>query len=300
MKKWLLIGAGVFAFILIAASLFVVSNLPSRSEIVSAVTREKSEEPETTAAAVPSASVPAPQAESSAAPAEEAAKAEKKKKELKQILSLMEEDFRDIRVCDHLGTSRMDPKKPSLEFADIFGEERGDSLTEAYRAPLKAIFQEPHVSALFHELQTLDPELDGKSKTEKDGLFEKIGFYSRVAQAGLALREKKEHFENLGDRAVHLSVLAKIALLKPELKDSTALVDYCRTIENPETVTDRAALSDERKKIVDLIAQSGLKPSDLDFDPSDWVRFSVESDRNGMRVSLKGKDDAKEAVPSKN
>lgn len=291
MKKWIWIALGSLMFCVIGAGLFAVSRLPSRSEIVSAVTQEKTsidtEAPVPNSAGSPTV---AKVENAIASSSEENAKKDKRKKELKRILTLMNEDPRDIRVCDHLGQSKVDPKKKHFEFDDILSDERNDSLTEAYRAPLKAIFQEPHVTELFQELFALDPELEGKSKAEKDGIFEKIGFYSRVAKVGLALRSQKEYFENLGDRAVHLGVLAKIALLKPEMKNSTALVDYCRVIENPENVTTRAALADERKKILDLILESGLKPADLDFDPKNWVRFSVETGKDGLKVSLQGND----------
>ena len=293
-KKWAWIVSGTALALLVAFVCFVFSQLPSKRELTRALT--ESEAPTTVAAAAPQPSgspstgaVAADPAAPQTGPAEALAKAEEKRRQARMLVMLTEEDRRDNRVCSQLGQSKLDLTKKDLSFEEAFSEDRTDSIKEAFRIPMREIFQEPHLTALLQEVIEIDPQFEGKSDSEREGFFEKIGFYSRVAATGAALYANRQKYEDLGDRATHLSKLAELVVRKPELKDSTAIQDYCRAIESPETVPDRAGLVAERRKLLDLIAQAGLNPADLNFDPDDWIRFKVDAGKNGLNISLKGK-----------
>lgn len=303
MKRFLKITLVVGAVVLLVGLGglgWLISKLPSRTEIAGAVKGASS--------TIAPVRAPTPESQSSAADpskggADTAASAgtgngEKKDMGLAAIHALMSEDPRDIRVCANLGRSRIDVRKKdaSLPLDQALGPERDDSVTEAFRWPLRAMFQDPAVTDLFHEIESLDSSVRDQSKEERESFFQKVGFYSHVAGAAASLYSRREQFEAMGNRAQHLGVIARLALLKPELKDSARLTDFCRQVENVDAPLDHDSVVRERKAVLALLSENGVKPADIGFDPEDWIKFSVESDKAGFRFSLKGR--AEQSVTS--
>jgi hypothetical protein len=301
------------AFVLgVALILFLISRLPSSREIA-----RKMSEPAPALSGVPTVEasplpgapqspVPMPSGSAihapspSASPLAPAAKRAQNAHEMKLITAMLDEDPRDIRVCDHLGNSKPDSvsrlsnKDNPYTVDELFGQERTDPLLEAYRVPLRAIFQEPSVADLLREVNGYDTEgLDGKSESDRESFLGKVGFYARVARASANLVANKGTYEKLGDRANHLTVLAKLAIEQPKLRDDARVMDFCRKIQNDPNPPTSEALHAERTELLGLIADLGMKPKDVDFDPEDWTKFALKQTGNSLSISLSGKDGPK-------
>lgn len=290
----------VLIAIVLGAAALVVSGLPSRRELARKIVGSEPEKPSNLAVAADPAlaahgadSVEAhPSPLPGPSPVETAAR---KKRERESILALLDEDPRDIRVCAQLGKSKIDPRAKDLriDFSEAFGAERGDSVMEAYRVPIRAIFQEPSFAGLMREIDRYGDSIDGKPESDRESFLQKMGFYARVARTGATLLAEKGKFERLGDRANHLTVLAKMALLQPSLRDDSRLGDFCRRIQDDDPAPTAESVRAERRDLLALIADMGMKPEDLGFDPEDWTKFSVQSGRHQFSVSLSGKEPPK-------
>jgi hypothetical protein len=210
------------------------------------------------------------------------------------MMTVVEEDPRDIRVCSQLGQIKVARKsEESLGLEDVFGKDRTDSLMEAYRMPVRAIFQEPAIADLMREIDGYGSEMDAKSADEREGFLSKVGFYARVARASASLIANRRKFEVLGDRATHLAVLAKMALANPKLRDDSRLMDFCRRIQDFDSPPTPEGLRTERTELLGLIQDAGLKPKDLEFEPTEWTKFSLKQDSGKLTVSLSSKEEPK-------
>ncbi len=292
----------------VALSLFIISRLPSQRQLARKMSHAETAVP-VSADPVPALKAPAPSpgvavvAVNSPSPNPSASPAPTKAeraKELKLMLALIDEDPRDTRVCNQLGQSAAGARlaqAPAAEehysFEDLFGADRSDSLLEAYRMPARAIFQEPAVSDLIREVGSYGAEIDAKSETEREGFLSKVGFYARVARAGATLVANRRKYEELGDRATHLSVIAKMAMANPKLRDDSRIMDFCRKIQGDDSPPTPENLRAERQELLSFLESAGMKPKDVDFDPEEWTKFSVKQTGGQLSISLSGKDEPK-------
>jgi hypothetical protein len=217
---------------------------------------------------------------------------EEKKEQVKEtLITFMNEDFDDVRVCENLGkTEYFEWKKSGKDFSFdqmMKDTERDDPFLEALRTPLKAVFQDKNVKPLLQEV--FDLEAQNLTEEEKDSFFEKVGFYSRVANAGVNLLRRRSYFESIADQAMHLGVLAKMAKLKPEILADTELTDLCQEMEEVMVGEDEIDVVSERAKIKILIAKYGFKNEELDFDPDSYIKFKVNFSDKGLNFSLNDK-----------
>ena len=116
------------------------------------------------------------------------------KDQVENIRNMLNEDPRDIRVCENLGQSKTTDNKASKEesfdLSKVFSEEmRQDSVVESYRFAVRKIFQDEAISPLLNEL--LDLSNQQISVQETDSYLKKINFYSRAAYAAASLYAKK-------------------------------------------------------------------------------------------------------------
>lgn len=210
------------------------------------------------------------------------------------IIAFMEEDPADIRVCDNLTQSKIfeqSKDKKEMSFDDLFKDtSRTDPIAEALRIPIKAIFQDEEVSNLLSDVMKVDTSK--MNKAEKDSLLDKLGFYSRAAATAASLLSRKKHFESLGDRAIHMSLLARIAILKPEKYEALNLRGICEDMERSIVNGEKTSVKQERKKILALIQEAGLTPADLKFDPEQFLDFDVKMSDNNVSFTLAGKEAA--------
>ncbi len=293
-----------------AITLFVISRLPSQGDLARKMAQPEADAPAAAATPVLAVNSPAPPNAALGAQAtlptpsptvslDPVVRKAQRAKELRMITAILDEDPRDIRVCNQLGKSKTAEKvaknkavNESITADDLFGPDRTDSLMEAYRMPMRAIFQEPVVSDLIHEVDGYG-DLESKPEAERSGFLSKVGFYARVARAGVTLLANKRKYEELGDRANHLSVLAKMAIADPRLANDSRVMDFCRKIQDSDTPPTTESLHAEREELNALIASSGLKAKDLDFDPAEWTKLSLKQDHNQLTISLSGKEPAK-------
>ncbi len=301
MTKWVKKTVIGFLVLLIAGSLWVgkkvLDQLPSQQKIAAAIQSAKSPNQKDSAASSNTPVSNSNSAQKSDAllqdPQSRAKLPEstvRRTESAAELLAVVEEDPRDIRVCENLGRSRFnadDALSSGLQFDALFQSKRDDSVIEAVRFPVRAIFQDPSVASLLRELDGLEKEGVTKQDTEKkESTLEKIGFYGRVMKAGSALYLNRRHYESIGDRAVHLRTIAKLAMISPEMANNSRVLDFCREVENAGGEVSDSALQAERTKLLGLISTLGLKPEQLGFDPAEHVKFSVQASKTGFSFSL--------------
>ncbi len=208
------------------------------------------------------------------------------------LLSLTTADKTDVRVCENLGRSRLADETGKMKNVDledfISPESRQDSLAEAFRYPMITLFQDEGFSGLLHDVAS--EEANTGDKADRDSFFSKVGFYARAAKTVASMYARKEEFEALGDRANHLAVLAKLALRKPDLVGTPALMDICERMEGTLGDVDRDSIRAERKEVLALLAENGVNPMELDFDPNEYMKFKAELTDNKLTFSLSDKD----------
>lgn len=215
------------------------------------------------------------------------------KDQVENIRNMLNEDPRDIRVCENLGQSKTTDNKASKEesfdLSKVFSEEmRQDSVVESYRFAVRKIFQDEAISPLLNEL--LDLSNQQISVQETDSYLKKINFYSRAAYAAASLYAKKSTFEDAGNRAQHLAIVAQIAALKPEFAKDETLLSFCKSLEQSMANSETVNVKEERADILKLISYAGLTPKDLDFDPSSFMKFQINNSDQGINFSLSSKE----------
>lgn len=296
MKKIWKIGAGVAALglvVLLVGTGLVVNSLPGPASLARAVKGPPAgATPALTKA--PSAETLSPSGKLQAEEAPEETEKEKKKREEAQLMALIDEPRDDIRVCENLGKAPVLGKKElkNLEFADLFSEKsRGDSLAEALRVPIKAVFQDTEFAGFMHDF--LDVDTSGMEKAERDSFLSKLGFYTRATMLVGHLVARKHDFETLGDRAMNLHALAKLAQKKPELAQDPAVLSACEALERSLGAGEETDAKTERQQIVALIKEQGLTPKDLDFDPDSYMNFQMQKTDKGLSFGLSDHGDKK-------
>lgn len=289
--KILLILTGILGIIFIVVTYFMVNSLPGPKEISQGLKAKKTKEVE----AVKSSSDKAPvDPENKKLVAEQQAEREKKAAAEKIVHTILEEDPRDIRVCENLGKGQL-KGFADLEKADsklLFGDDaRKDPIAEAIRIPIRAVFQDENVTNLFNDILSVDDS--SMDKEEKSSFLEKIDFYSRVSYTAAHLYNRKSDFESLADRAVHMSILSRMAQLKPELANTPQLFDACNSIQASIAQGNTVDVKKEREDLLSLIKEAGFTPKELDFDPSVYMKFKVKFTNNSFAFSLDSKEEPK-------
>lgn len=288
-KKWLIALFLVGALGTLAVLLVLVDSLPGPKEIAQVVDAPPTPKPhETHDIGVPEKT--AATADDKTQPTD--SKSQDNNKDI--VLAFMEEDAADIRVCDNLTHSKMFEQQKNnkeMSFDDLFKDtSRTDPIAEALRIPIKAIFQDEEVTALLSDVMKVDTSK--MNKAEKDSLLDKLGFYTRAAATAASLLSRKKHFEALGDRAIHMSLLARIAILRPEKYEALNLRGICEDMERSIVNGEKTSVKQERKKILALIQEAGLTPAELKFEPEQFLNFDVNMSDNNLSFTLAGKEAA--------
>lgn len=217
-------------------------------------------------------------------------------KENEQIEKLLNEDSKDFNVCDKLGnpsfTDQIKGKDENLKIDDLFSEDRrSDPAIEAFRYPIRAIFQDEMVAPLLKEI--IDLQKLNLSEDEKSGFLDKVGFYTRVGLASAHLYNKKEELEYLGNRVAHLVLINQIISKKPALKNDTSINEFCNSVQNSIKSDQQIDLREERNELQKLINYAGLTNKDLNFDPNEYIKFSVKSENGKVNFTLSNKNEEK-------
>lgn len=215
----------------------------------------------------------------------------REKEMLTRLLEIADEDARDIRVCEQLGKTSLPANESGLEskvlLSSLFSEERTDSVSEAFRVPMRAIFSSPGTRSVLEEVRDMETAADvPKTPVEKRGFLEKVGFYARAAKAAADLYADRDRLEALGDRAMHLYALTRLAQLKPEFGASSALVDTCRSIQNADQGLSRPELEGERAAVLEHFRKAGVDPQAIGWDPELWIRLQVKAGQDGFSISF--------------
>lgn len=211
------------------------------------------------------------------------------------LVQLTVADPADIRVCENLGRSKMfdgkSGKEADVDFdAFLKPEGRQDSVAESFRPVVVTMFRDEQFSELMADISSKS-NLETAGKEEAESFLDKIDFYARAASTVAHMYGRKAEFEALGDRANHLSVLAKLAVLKPELVGTQELMDACERIQSSMSNQEPVDVKAERKEILALIAQHGVKPAQLDFEPDQFMKFKASFKENSLSFTISDKED---------
>jgi hypothetical protein len=299
--KYMLVAVGIATVFILGALIYLVANvLPSPHEIVPAAFRKPSNTHTPNSQSKnsqPVAPVSPRGNETKNVVAEPAAKAEDKgpgekvakKNELENLKAMINEDPSDNRVCNNLGVSKYFHHKGAAArsklLEEAFAQEsRDDSVVESFRIPMRTILQDEKVVDLFKEIEEI--EAQGFSENEKKSFMDKIGFYSKLAYTAAHLYSRKDEFEDVGNRAIHLGVIAKIAALKPKFAEDPQIKSFCNDIQNSITERRPADIREERLEIMKALEHAGLKPADVDFDPQQFIKLRINHTKDKFEISL--------------
>lgn len=273
--KITVIGFGIIGFLVVGVFFYLVTKLPSPSELRTLLTQpapkvRAEKEVQSPVAESPTDEPYIPAAQGAAVTPPET---------MEKIKTLLNEDPKDIRVCDNLRNAQT-KKKEEIKIENIFGDEnREDPFYEALRIPMKAIFQDPSVVELISEVENMDrgPET----------FLSKASFYGKAAKTAATLYQQKSYFEQLGDRAEHLMVISRLVALKPELASDSRIYDYCLAVENSLKFNEESSIKEERAALLDLLKTFGVEASALDFKPESFNKFAVKLSKNQFQFDLK-------------
>lgn len=293
--KYSVLAVGSLVVLFVAFFLVAVSQLPSKAQIGKILSRplsvsekikelkekttqeaegetiaaDEAKEDATEEAYIPSVQPPAPPPSQT----------------LEKIKLFMAEDPKDIRVCENLNQPFEIPKSEEETRRIFDSEDRNNPYIEALRTPIRAIFQDPNVAELISEIEPLS--IEDLNSEEKETFLSKIGFYAKAAKAAAGLYQQKSYFEQMGDRASHLTALAKLASLKPNLSSDSRVQDYCLEVENALKFGEEVSVEEERKALLSLLDSIGVKPSEVGFDPTVYNKLLIKFDKNQLRFDLK-------------
>jgi hypothetical protein len=206
------------------------------------------------------------------------------------VQAYLTEDFSDIRVCQNL--SKLHDKAKSVktgldqDFMDALGKnDRENSLQESWRTSLKYVFQQDSLKKLFQDLVVYDDV----PKNERSSMLEKLGFYTKAAKAVYDLYTKKSDIENFANHSYHLSILAQVVNQKPELANDPHILDFCYQMQNSMAAKKLVSPQEERAEVLSLIDYAGLKPTDLNFDPNQYIHFQAKVDKKTLEFGFMSK-----------
>jgi hypothetical protein len=287
MKRFLKISLGlalILIVLLIGSGAFLLQQLPDPKAVKRSIVGHNSEikAPQTS-----SETNPAPK-EPNQAPAPEVtdqSQQDDKKAQLMMVRLLLEEDPFDIRVCENLGHPVSD------ELPGVFSDQlRSDGVAEAFRHPVKVMFQDEKFKSLMQDILGFEAELSDKSGEERSTFLEKVGFYGKIAMTTTHMLTRKKEFERLGDRATHLSVMAKLAALNPELASDSEFLNHCEGLQRSLIMGEKVNIKDERQKLVELIKAKGHTLEELKFDPDDYMKFGIQHTDKELKFTLSSKE----------
>lgn len=178
----------------------------------------------------------------------------------------------DIRVCVNLGrpTRHQDVAKNFATEA-WRDDERTDPVAEAVRTPYKTLFQDPLMRNYGKQKRELWPRVEDLPEKEKIDRLKAEGFYDQSQALVANLYPRMEQFNQLLRRSHHLVVLARVAALRPDAV--AALRPYCHKVEKSLLVKGKIDVWGERKALMKLLWQVGVKPAEVGFDPDLYPTF---------------------------
>lgn len=289
-QTFLVLGA-LFALALAFLSYRAISALPDPRDLARLL-RMKTPTLEDLSQPADFSDEPEPDAISRDVPDESAtAKRIREKEMLARLLEIADEDPSDIRVCEHLGKTTLPSRQAEIEVKvllnSLFSEDRADSVSEAFRAPIRAILSSSGMRNVLEEVRVMESSgVPQQISEERPGLMEKVRFYARVAKAAAELYADRKRVEALSDRSMHLYALTRLAQLKHELATDTALLGTCREIQNAAVGIGRAELQMERERVLRHFRKAGVDPKIIGWDPKQWIRFQAKATRDGLVFGL--------------
>lgn len=204
--------------------------------------------------------------------------------------SLLAEDSFDIGVCENLGNPTKFAEGKKLKDAskiEYTYEDKDDPIAMAMRLPYRAIEQDPNMLAYGREVEKITEGLSGEARTAK---LKEWGSKEKVTAAVEEMKKSSKQYESLADRAIHLAVLAKMVVLKPDLAINPELKSACEKLEHYAGSGSEFSVKKERQQILNLLKSNGLTPEDVHFYPDHYNAFNVDWQERSVHFGFKWKE----------
>lgn len=182
-----------------------------------------------------------------------------------------------LGVCSNLGSapiSMVGDKLKKLNGLDFYSKEAElDSVLRAIRIPNRAIHQNPeHVEYM----KVFEMITRGLSPIERRRRLNEWGSKKRLMNINKRMMENKKHFEMIADRANNLTVLAKIAILRPEFIYHKKLINLCDSIEKFIISKSSDNIQEERKAVLSILKEAHLTPEEVEFKPDHYNQLTLK------------------------
>lgn len=204
-------------------------------------------------------------------------------KDTSKIFSLMDEDFKDIRICENLGRASQVKMDISILEKALYDNHRNDAAIESFRLSLKNVFQSKPVKELFSEIE----EQNKVEGAEHTSYFQKVGFYALAAKKVQEMYSLKSQYEEMSDRAYDLYIISQITQKKPELAQDKYVLDYCNQLQSSIGNRAKTDIAEEKKEILKLIDYAGMIPKELNFDPNVRTKFEISLTKKNLSFGFK-------------
>jgi len=203
-------------------------------------------------------------------------------------MALILNDFTNERVplmssCKNLQQASQsgflkDSKNASAKyFVESLSQDQKDPLVESAVPVIRYVFRAPGIGDAFALLS--------ESELPTEDLVQKAEFYTHLLRAGSFIREHRADIDAILQRSYNMHVLTKAVAQRPELARDPATLSFCEQIEkatnfgiadfNPE---------EESKEISRFLADAGISPLSVGFDPKYRSQVKLNISSTGVRL----------------
>jgi hypothetical protein len=207
---------------------------------------------------------------------------------MEPFFRLLRDSSEKINICNKLGKSiffNTSGKTEEINFENIYFKSDDDPVTQPFLSATKIVLGQSKVSSIMTEVLSWKGRAEN-SKTALKLYFEKLSFYGHAAKVLFDLYLSRLKYEKIGNRALHLSVLARLASVRPDLVSNADLQRYCQQWQGWLDSEEIGNIQEERQNLIRLIQISHLTPIDLDFDEQVYVHLGLARGANGVRFTI--------------
>jgi hypothetical protein len=293
--KYILIGVGSLAALVIILTFIVFMILPSPAQIGKAISADKkssnvkTDDPKIKANAEVSPPHKNDSSKNDLSPDKgEPAKPKRSVEESFTMLDKMADPQKPmVTFCDslpnvnpaQLGSEDFDARWTKSIYADDPSQK--DPVIESFAPPLKFVLQQPHMQDVLGAVKDAIKE----GNTTPDTLAAKVGFYQSLWGAYQEMLANQHHTEELMDRTYHLYMMTKAVAKNRGLLQNEAMLNYCREIEAAINNNTPASIEEERASFNDFMKASGVDPKSIGYNENYKTHLKVTYNKTQLTFS---------------
>lgn len=212
------------------------------------------------------------------------------------IERFIERGIAEVNVCQNLTSIQGPPPNEPSEFRTALRNHAAritpeNPFIDAALAPMGAVLNIAPVASVLGDIRAYKDTGDFSYLQGED-------FDSQVSLATAELVINQPRLELIAQHAYHLYVIARATSILPGLANNSLTTELCTTIEGrleaaltqalPETAEQRInqenALREEKASVLRLLADSGLSPQAVGFNPNASTRVSATVSEEGISL----------------